>query len=171
MNGKERYEAAASARRVDFIIKMVLFSAIIAGALVLAVIKMAEPVYLIAALVAAAWSVWSLVRVIRLARPRDLFSKEYEGRVVSVYTNLRGNGATPAIGEIYVLCDNCTSPTLIGAIPSDSAACYQIGDRVLHIKGTICPIILDRAPSVTPCPICAKAHTRHQSTRCPHCGA
>ena len=138
----------------------------------LAVLFRADPVYLIAALVAAVWSVWSLIRVIRLARPRDLFSPEYEGRVVSVYTNITdgGKAATP-LGEVYVLRDGEAEPTLIGNIPSDSAACYAVGDRVLHIKGTVCPLVLRRTLSVIPCPVCSKTHTLRQSAKCPHCGA
>ena len=170
MAERERYEVAARSRRTDFIIKMVLFSAIIIAALVLAYFFRENTVYLIAALFAAAWSVWSLVRVIRLARPGDLFSAEYEGRVVSVYTNIRSGRGAP-LGEIYVLPDGATEPILIGSLPSDSAACYAAGDRVLHLKGTVCPIILGRTPSLIPCPVCAKAHTQRQSAKCPHCGA
>ena len=167
---KDRYESAASSRRVDFIIKLSLFITLITVSVVVAIIMRENSTALIAGVVAALWFAFSLYRVIKAARPKDLFSKEYFGRVVRVHTEPVGRDRKDIHAELYIAKDG-GGVELITGISNECALAYKKGDRVLHIKGTICPIILDRDVPIIPCPICAMPHTKRAGARCPYCNS
>lgn len=170
---KERYEAAAGQRRVDFIIKVVLFAGLIIASGVVIALMYENITATLAGAVALVWFIFSLVRVIKNSHPRELFSDEYEGKVVKVHINEHSAARRtpkPATAELYIA-KSATEVVLISGLPSEAAECYRKGDRVLHIKGTLAPVILDRDISVIPCPVCAKTHIYRQNSKCPHCNS
>ena len=175
MSEKERYEAVASTKRTDFIIKIVLFAILIAGALCVMIFMMDNITALLAGTVCVIWFGFSLFRVVKESYPRYLFCSELEGKIVKIvnlpteYSRISGK-AKPRVAEVYIA-KSKDEVRLIAPLTPEAAACYQVGDRVLHIKGTRAPIILEREVAVTPCPICARPRTNRPGTKCPHCGA
>ena len=172
---KERYELAAKQGKTDFIIKVVTHTVLIAVAISIAVLMYYNAMAIVTASVAALWLAYSLYRMIRQAHPSSIFSGEYEGKVVKKHVEKiheadEKRGKTPT-AELYIA-KNATDVELIAGLPVKAAECYHIGDRVFHIKGTRCPVILDRDPVLYPCPLCASVITNSTQNikKCPYCG-
>lgn len=167
---KDRYESAAASRKVDFIIKLSLFIVLIIVATVIAIMMRKNSTALIAAIFAGGWFVFSLYRIAKQSRPRDLFSKEYTGRVVRIHTEPIGKDRRDTNAELYIAKDGGGIEVILG-LSNECARAYQKDDRVIHIRGTICPIITSRTPDVIPCPICAMPHTTRKGAKCPYCNS
>ena len=165
MIDKDRYEAAARARKTDFFIKLILFSVLILSAVAVGIALIENRAAVLAALVAAAWCAYSLYKTVRESRPWDLFSTEYTGYVVKIHT-----GTAPGTAELYIAKDG-GGVVLIRALSAECAKCYKLRDRVHHIRGTTCPIITGRECELIPCPICAKPHTARTAKKCPYCNS
>lgn len=167
---KERYESAATTKRVDFIIKLSLFIILIIASIVIAITMRDNGTALIAAAVAGVWFLFSLYRIIKAARPKDLFSREYTGKVVKIHTEPVGRDRQDNHAELYIAKDGGGVEVILG-LKNESAQIYKKGDRVFHIRGTICPIILEREVDIIPCPVCAMPHTVKKGARCPYCNS
>ena len=125
---------------------------------------------LIAGAVAGIWFCFSLYRIIKSARPKDLFSKEYSGTVVKIHTEPVGRDRRDDHGELYIAKDGGGVEVILG-LKNECATAYKKGDKVVHIRGTICPIITSREIDIIPCPICAMPHTIRRSAKCPYCNS
>ncbi|MBO5946048.1 MAG: hypothetical protein J6Q69_05515 [Clostridia bacterium] len=172
---KERYELAAKQGKTDFIIKVVTHAILIAVSISIAVLMYYEIMAVVTASISALWLAYSLYRMICKAHPSAIFSREYEGKIVKIHVEKltsadEGRGKT-AMAEIYIA-KNATEVEMLKDIPKKAAECYHVGDRVFHIKGTRCPVILDRDPSLYACPLCASVITNSTQNmkKCPQCG-
>lgn len=167
---KDRYESAATSRKVDFIIKLSLFIILIIVSIAIVIIMRSNPTALIVGIVAAGWFIFSLYRIIKASRPRDLFSMEYTGRVVKIHTEPVGKDRRDTRAELYIAKDGGGVEVILG-LSNECARIYHKDDKVLHIRGTICPLITSREPDVIPCPVCAMPHTVKRGAKCPYCNS
>lgn len=167
---KLRYEEAASKRRTDFIIKLVIFAIFIIASAVAVFFSLNKPAYLIIEAIAIIWFVFSLCKMIKESNPVSLFTPEYEGTVVKVYPQTNPKSRTDHVSEIYVAADDGTLYE-ITSLPIETARVYRVGDRVLHIDGTLCPVIISRELEYHPCPICGKNNRAGMLKKCDRCSS
>ena len=167
---KIRYEEAASKRRTDFIIKLAIFAIFIVASAVAIFFSLDKPVYILIEAVAIIWFAFSLYKMIKESNPVSLFAPEYEGTVVKVYAEVDPKHPTKPISEIYVATDDGKLFTT-SSLPVEAARAYRAGDKVLHIKGTLCPVITSRQLEYHPCPICGKNNRSATPKRCERCSS
>ena len=167
---RPRYEDAAGKRRIDFIIKLVIFAAFIIASAVVIVFSYDKPMYVIIAAVAIIWFGFSLYKMIKESHPASLFAPEYEGTVVKIYADTDKKRPLNPISELYVATESGKLYT-IAALPISTVQSYRVGDRVLHIKGTLCPVILNRQTEFHPCPICGKSMRSNSTKQCEKCAS
>ncbi len=167
---KDRYESVATTRKTDFLIKLSIFIILIVVSIIIAITMRDNGTALIAGIVATGWFIFSLYRIIKSSRPRDLFSKEYTGRVVKIHTEPLGKDRRDAHAELYIAKDGGGVEVIVG-LSNECAKIYHKDDKVLHIKGTICPLITNRELEVMPCPVCAMPHTVKRGAKCPYCNS
>ena len=165
---KEKYEEAASQKKVDLIITVVLFALLI-GACGVIIALMYENV--LATVIAGVCIVWFAVKLyltVVAAHPRAVFSGEFEGRVVDIALSYPKNEKKEATTELYIA-ESKTKIHLLSPLPKSCASIYKKGDRVFHIKGTLAPLILDRELESIPCPLCGRSRQNGTSAKCPIC--
>lgn len=167
---KLRYEEAASKRRTDFIIKLVIFAIFIIASAVAVFFSLDRPIYLLIEAIAIIWFVFSLCKMIKESSPVSLFAPEYEGTVVKVYPQTNPKSPTDHVSELYVAADDGTLYE-ITSLPIETARVYRVGDRVLHIDGTLCPVIISRELEYHPCPICGKNNRAGMIKKCDRCSS
>ena len=167
---RERYEEAAAKRRTDFIIKLTIFAVFIVASTVAIFFSLDKLVYILVEVVAVVWFGFSLYKMIKESHVPSIFAPEYEGTVVKVYATTDEKHKYDPVSEIYVAADS-GKLYITTALPIDAARAYKVGDRVLHIKGTVCPIITSRALEFHPCPICAKMQRSNNTKRCDKCAS
>ena len=165
---KIRYEEAASKRRTDFIIKLVIFAIFIVASAVAIFFSLDKPVYILIEAVAIIWFAFSLYKMIKESNPVSLFAPEYEGTVVKIYAQTDQKRPANPISEIYVAANDGKLYT-VSSLPIEAARVYREGDKVLHIKGTLCPVITSRRLEYHPCPICGKNNRAGTTKRCERC--
>ena len=167
---KIRYEDAASKRRTDFIIKLVIFAIFIIASAVAIPFSLDKPVYILIEAVAVIWFSFSLYKMIKESNPVSLFAPEYEGTVVKVYAETDKKRPANPISEIYVASSDGKIYTT-SYLPVEAARVYRVGDKVLHIKGTLCPVITSRTLEYHPCPICGKNIRANTPKKCERCSS
>lgn len=167
---KQRYEDAAGKHRTDFIIKLVIFAAFIIASAVVIVFSYNKPMYVIIAGIAILWFGFSLYKMIKDSHPASLFAPEYEGTVVKIYAETDKKHPQNPISELYVATSEGKLFTTV-ALPIDTARAYRVGDKVLHIKGTLCPVITSRQTEFHPCPICGKSTRANSTKKCEKCAS
>lgn len=167
---RNRYEDAASKRRTDFIIKLVIFAIFIIASAVAIFFSLDKPVYILIEAVAVIWFGFSLYKMIKDSNLASLFAPEYEGTVVKVYAETDKKHPENPISEIYVATADGKIFTT-SALPIEAARVYRVGDKVLHIKGTLCPVITSRTLEYHPCPICAKNIRANTPKKCERCSS
>lgn len=167
---KIRYEEAASKRRTDFIIKLVIFAIFIAISIVAVFFSLNNPTYILIEAVAIIWFAFSLVKMIKESNLSSLFAPEYEGKVVKIYAETDPKSPSKPISEIYVATMD-GKVYEISALPIEAARVYRVGDTVFHIDGTLCPIITSRQLEYHPCPICGKNNRVSATKKCERCAS
>ena len=167
---KARYEDAASKRRTDFIIKLVIFAIFIIASTVAVFFSLNKIEYLLIEAVAIIWFAFSLYKMIKESNPASLFAPEYEGTVVKVYAETDRKSPSKPISEIYVATADGKIYE-VTSLPVEAARAYRVGDTVFHIKGTLCPVITSRQLEYHPCPICGKNDRASTPKRCERCAS
>ncbi len=154
-NKKEVYEAAASRRRTDFLITSVIFLAFIIAAGVAIYFVRSNPLGVGVGAVCIVWLIFSLVKSLKKLPPiKDIFADEFEGEITAIDYTVPKNDRTPK-KAILTVSENGKSIKIHG-ISLEAASAYQVGDRVLKIKGTQYPVLTKRDSKIIPCPICGK---------------
>ena len=167
---KIRYEEAASKRRTDFIIKLIIFAIFIIISIVAVFFSLNNLPYLLIEGIAIVWFAFSLVKMIKESNLSSLFAPEYEGKVVKIYAETDPKSPLKPISEIYVATADGKLYE-ISALPIEAARVYRVGDTVFHIDGTLCPIITSRQLEYHPCPICGKNNRVSASKKCERCAS
>ena len=167
---RERYEEAASKRRTDFIIKMAIFAVFIVSSALVIIFSLDKPTYILIAAVAILWFGFSLYKTVVESHPVSLFTPEYEGTVVKLYSALDTKSKSKPISELYIATDDGKLYS-INSLQKSAVDTYRVGDRVLHIKGTLYPVIISRKTEYHPCPICGWVAKTGTSKKCEKCAS
>ena len=174
----EKIKTKASEKKVDFIIKLSLFSIIMVICILVIIFLFYNTAAVIVGVVSFFWLGYKLGETVKQSNPKMLFSREFSGTVESVRTNTpsrvkksplsTASHAAPLIGEITVRTES-GERFVIGGMEKDAVFAYKKGDEVYHIRGTVYPIITSRTPAYMPCPICGSLR-RVREGKCRRCG-
>jgi hypothetical protein len=117
--------------------------------------------------------------------PDRLIERDYDGSLgiltvrVKPYEYVAANGKTVSWIPTAVSLDGGEERALtasadgklytVSSLPIEAARVYREGDKVMHIKGTLCPVITSRRLEYHPCPICGKNNRAGTTKRCERC--
>lgn len=178
---KQKIETKAKENKVDFIIKIALFSIIMFICLLVIVFLFYNPVAVIVGIVSFFWLGYSLGKTWRASEPKLIFSKEYTATVLKIHLNNQKKAPPKNIIAARVQANKQDLSSalriridggeviLIERMSKEAAESYKVGDTVTHIAGTKYPIVTNRTPAHLPCPICGSLRTRHEPV-CRKCG-
>ena len=169
----QKYTDAAKNRKTDFIITLTVYAVIIAAAIVAVILLRENPVAVIAGTVALVWIIATLVRLLKKKPPRAIFATEIKGEITDKRTVTKSSGErTVTTTTLTVKCDN-RETVILKKLPAELAGVYEVGDKILRIRSTEFPVILESegkspASKCSVCPLCGKARLATEP-KCPSC--